>query len=179
MNLVADNGLLMAFGCAHTFITVHDLQQALHTAAASVGKHLTVVQQHIGSRQLQSSDASTSESDDTTASSSLTSIELQEYADTVLLHADSSIDYGQHTSTLEQWLQPSTSSSSSSSTSSSFVSTRSVKHSVNKQTKPNADAAVSVSQDALSALERTQLLHAMAPHWLLTRCVDKSVAVMQ
>jgi hypothetical protein len=168
MQLVADNGLLMAAGCSHTFITVNDLSQALHAAATSCGKQLTVVQQHTGSRQLQNNDASTIADDTTTSDSLLTTTELQELDTTAVAHTDSSSGSGgQHTSTFAQLSQSSTSSSSSNNADSSD-------HSV-QQIRPQPDAGSSVSPDAISALERTQLLHAMVPHWLLVRCADANV----
>eukprot|EP00953_Heterococcus_sp_UTEX-ZZ885_P024762 13517-Heterococcus_DN1.PRE.1 len=87
--LATENGLLMAVGCAHTFMTVNDLLNALRTAAASCGKQLTVVQQHTGSRQLKNNDAPI-EDDTTTSNSLLTATKLQEISTTAIADADSS-----------------------------------------------------------------------------------------
>jgi hypothetical protein len=169
MQLVTKNGLLMAVGCAHTFMTVNDLLNALRTAAASCGKRLTVVQQHTGSRQLKNNDAPI-EDDTTTSNSLLTATKLQEISTTAIADADSSSGGDKHTSTFQQLSQQSISSSSDANSSSSTTSSDNL---VNQQVK--LDAISSVSQDAVSALERTQLLHAMAPHWLLVRCANANI----
>jgi hypothetical protein len=171
MQLATENGLLMAVGCAHTFMTVNDLLNALRTAAASCGKRLTVVQQHTGSRQLKNNDAPI-EDDTTTSNSLLTATKLQEISTTAVADADSSSGGDKHTSTFQQLSQQSISSSSDANSSSSTTSRDNL---VNQQVKPQVDTISSVSQDAVSALERTQLLHAMAPHWLLVRCANANI----